>query len=117
MWVDDIEIVEGGSFSNTAYYDAQNTAALYDALDQIAASLITCDLALSVPPPAPDNISVTVDGVSYDQISAADCANNVDGWYYSVPYTQLTLCGTACDEFKALATPEADVEYFCSGGA
>jgi hypothetical protein len=117
VWVDDIEVVEGGSFSNTAYYDAQDTAGLYDALDQIAASLITCDLPLSVPPLSPDDISVTVNGATYDQITAADCMNNVDGWYYSIQYTQLTLCGTACDEFKAMATPEADVEYFCTGGA
>ena len=66
---------------------------------------------------SPDDVAVTVDGVSYDQITAAECMSNVDGWYYSVQYTQITLCGTACDEFKAMATPEADVEYFCTGGA
>ena len=114
--VDDVEIVKGGSYSNTAYYDAQSTAALYDALDQITASLITCDLPLSVPPLSPDDIFVTVDGSSYDQITAADCANDVDGWYYSIQYTQLTLCGNACDTFKALATPAAHVEYYCTGG-
>ena len=86
-------------------------------MDQIAASLITCDLPLSVPPLSPDDISVTVNGATYDQITGADCMNNVDGWYYSIQYTQLTLCGTACDEFKAMATPAADVEYFCTGGA
>ena len=37
-------------------------------------------------------------------------------WYYSVQYTQITLCGDACDSFKALPTPTADVEFFCEGG-
>ena len=98
------------------YYPGDDPTQLNLALDGIAASVVTCDIQLSVPPLSPDDVAVTVDGTGYDQISAADCANDVDGWYYSVQYTQITLCGNACDSFKALPTPTADVEFFCSGG-
>ena len=69
-----------------------------------------------MPPLDPNAVTVTVDGVSYDQITAAECQANQAGWYYSTQYTAITLCGAACDEFKLLPTPTADVEYFCSGG-
>jgi hypothetical protein len=98
------------------FYPGDDPTQLNLALDSIAASVVTCDIQLSVPPLSPDDVAVTVDGVSYDQVSAADCGNSVDGWYYSVPYTQMTLCGNACDAFKALPVPSADVEFFCTGG-
>ena len=101
---------------NFDYYPGDDPAQLNLALDAIAAAVATCEIQLSVPPLDPDAVTVTVDGTSYDQITAAECQANQTGWYYSTQYTAITLCGTACDEFKLLPTPTADVEYFCSGG-
>ena len=114
------EYAAAGGVPNPApgvdYYPGDNPAELLAAIDAIAASVVTCEIQLSVPPLDPTLVDITVDGVLYDQITGADCANNVAGWYFSTPYTTVTLCGNACDAFKAMATPTADVEFFCPGG-
>ena len=101
---------------NLDYYPGDDPAELLNAIDTIAAAVVTCDIQLSVPPLDPTLVAVTVNGVTYDLISAADCGAAVDGWYYSTQYTEIRLCGTACDDFKAMSMPTADVEYFCPGG-
>jgi hypothetical protein len=101
---------------NFDYYPGDDPVQLNNALDAIAAAVATCEIQLSVAPLDPGNVTVTVDGTSYDQITAMECQNNQTGWYYSTQYTAITLCGTACDEFKNLPVPSADVEYFCTGG-
>ena len=101
---------------NVDYYPGDDPAELLAAIDAIAAAVVTCEIQLSVPPLDPTLVNVAVAGVLYDQITGADCMNNVDGWYYSTQYTAITLCGSACDAFKGMSTPTADVEYFCPGG-
>ena len=61
-------------------------------------------------------MTITVNGVPYpDPLpgGAADCATQ-DGWYWSNPYSEVTLCGTACDGLKATGILDAD--YGCPGG-
>jgi hypothetical protein len=100
----------------TAYYGTTSQAQLEAELQGILSGLATCDIQLSIPPPNPDLVDVQVGGVQYTQISSTDCMNNQPGWYYSTQYTQITLCGQACDDFKAMSTPTADVSFFCSAG-
>ena len=111
VWIDNVAIYTGKAFHN-----AQNTQELYDAMDEIIDSVVTCDIGLSVAPPFPDQVDVKVSGNQYVQISEAECQASQDGWYYSSPHTTITLCGTACEDFKALSTPTAAVTYFCSAG-
>lgn len=98
------------------YYPGDDLTGLQNAMDAIAAEVATCEVQLDVPPPNPSLIEVSVEGTMYDEISAANCAADIDGWYYSVQYTEVTLCGTACDDFKALATPVAQIDYYCISG-
>jgi hypothetical protein len=116
--LDNIRLEEGGNYGGTSYYDAQDTAQLFAALDQIIGQLVTCDLILNPPPPDPNNIDVEVNGVDLSQLDPSapgfNCAID-NGWYYSSPNV-VTLCGQACTDFENMATPTADVTYYCSAG-
>jgi hypothetical protein len=98
------------------FYDAQNTAEFYAALDGIIGNLVTCDLVLDPPPPIPDNIDVEVGGMLIPQLDPTapgfDC-DTQSGWYYSSP-SVVTLCGQTCDDFKNMSLPTADVTYYCT---
>jgi hypothetical protein len=98
------------------YYPGDDLTSLQAAMNAIAASVATCDIQLSVAPPNPNMVRVTVDGGIAPQITQAECTMGSDGWYYSTQYTTITLCGNVCDTFKALATPTAQVDYFCTAG-
>jgi hypothetical protein len=98
------------------FYPGDDVAQLQTALDLIAADVATCDLQLSVAPPEPSLVEVSVQGVQVGQITATECAMGTSGWYYSTQYTTITLCGAACDDFKALSVPTAQVDYFCTAG-
>ena len=58
--------------------------------------------------------------VEYQQVAPLFCATIANGWYYSDTSEtdgdgwEVTLCGTACDEFKL--NNGANFEYFCQGG-
>ncbi|MGB1699553.1 MAG: DUF4215 domain-containing protein, partial [Nannocystaceae bacterium] len=99
------------------FYDGTDQAALDAAINQITGQIFSCTLTLD-PEPFPiqvDLVTITVDGVAYDTplASAADCATQ-DGWYWSNPYSEVTLCGSACDGLKQTGVLDAD--YGCPGG-
>jgi hypothetical protein len=97
----------------------------------IAASVVVCDIDLGNPPPFEDEVDVKIDGIQYSRLDSTapgfDCDNSV-GWYYTqeatttcdtdIPFScdQITLCGAACDDFKLLSPPTADITYFCEAG-
>jgi hypothetical protein len=99
------------------FYDGTDQTALDAAINQITGQIFSCTLTLN-PEPFPiqvDLVTITVDGVPYDTplASAADCATQ-DGWYWSNPYSEVTLCGSACDGLKQTGVLDAD--YGCPGG-
>jgi hypothetical protein len=100
------------------YYDAQDTSQLFVALDDIVSDLITCDIDLTPPPPPQVTVEVSIDGTMYSELDPLqpgfDCATDT-GWVFLDADT-ITLCGAACTAFEAMATPAADVEYFCMSG-
>jgi hypothetical protein len=95
------------------FYNASNQLELQAALDDIVESVVSCEIQLSIEPLFPALTVVSINGVDYPLISAADCATT-DGWYYSVVFSEITLCSAACSNFKSSQT--ADVEYYCIAG-
>ena len=115
----------------TGFYDGSNQAQLQSALDEIGGLIPTCTLPLD-PAPAGNQIPfVTIEvngtyyGYCFDGVgeeldpcfpildSAADCDTG-DGFYWSVEFSEITLCGDACDSFKT--NGELDASYGCPVG-
>ena len=96
------------------FFLAQNSSALLTALDSIATQVATCDISIAIAPPDPMLTEVVVDGVTYAEIAAADCGT-MSGWYWLDPgvYTNIRLCGTACDDFIADWTT-TEVNFYCT---
>ncbi len=96
------------------FYNATNTAQLDMFMDTIVSEVLSCDIALDSDPEFPELTEVSVNGVPYNEIDQAQCDAGVPGWYWSVQYNQITLCGPACDSF--LDAQAADVLFFCPEG-
>jgi len=84
---------------------------LANAFDQIIQDAIPCTLTLDDPPTQPEYVEVRVGGTKWPEV--ADCGG-LPGWYWSKPYEEITLCGTACDQLKQKGT--ASVTYACPAG-
>ena len=96
------------------FYNATNTAELDMFMDDIVSEVLSCNVALDSEPEFPELTEVAVDGIDYMEIDQAACDAGMPGWYWSIEYSQITLCGVACDEF--LNVLGADVEFFCPAG-
>jgi hypothetical protein len=99
------------------YYNSTNQQALFDAMNAIVESIVTCEIDLGSAPPFPELTEILVDGVRYVYDPALDCATQ-DGFVF-VPGSNnqtVELCGAACDAFKAQAMPTATVEFYCTAG-
>jgi hypothetical protein len=107
-------VPKGNDGDAERFYNAVNTAELDEVMETIVGDVLSCDIVLDSEPEHPTLTEVTVDGVAYPQITAAECDAGMAGWYFSVEYTQITLCGASCDAFKASQT--ADVSFFCPAG-
>jgi len=99
---------QGGS---EQFYNANNEIELEEALATIVDDVLTCEIQLDPEPDFPQFVKVFVGGVEYFQVD--DC-NTETGWIYSEEFSEITLCGMACDELKNLG--EADIEYHCTPG-
>lgn len=93
------------------FYNSINQIELQAALDAIAEEAISCTVPLEPPPPEPDKVVVKVGGMEVPMIM--DC-NSENGWYYSMEFNEVTLCGTWCDDLKI--SGETDAEYYCTPG-
>lgn len=102
----------GGKPSNgpDPYYSTQNQIELDDALQKILDDTLSCTIAVDPEPDQPDLFQVWIDG---DQIPAApDC--DADGWRWTVPHSEIELCGSACQALKQ--TGKVEARYFCIAG-
>jgi hypothetical protein len=95
-----------GSFLNS-----QDQAQLEAALNNVIDSVKTCVIPLAEEPVFPEFTKVLVSGVEWPMV---DNCNVENGWVYSDPFVEITLCGTACDALKDAG--DADVQYFCNPG-
>ena len=115
----------------TGYYDGSDQAQLQAALDEIGGLIPTCTLPLD-PAPAANQVpyvTININGANYGYCfdgdgqplpncnpilpDAAACDTG-DGFYWSVEYSEVTLCGGACESFKG--TGLLDATYGCPVG-
>jgi hypothetical protein len=92
------------------FYQTSNQDELLAAIQQIVKDTLSCVIAVDPAPSEPELFEVWIDGQPVPQ--AASCAE--DGWVWSVPHSEVTLCGAACDLLKE--TGKVQAMYFCSPG-
>lgn len=93
------------------FYNAQDGNALLMMMEGIVEGVLSCTLELEMEPEYPGFTKVNVGGMEWPQVN--DC-NTEHGWIWSVPYTEITLCGDACQALKDTGT--ADLEFLCPQG-
>lgn len=96
------------------FYNATDTTQLQSFMDDVIGDLLSCDLELDPAPTHPSLAEVDIDGSQYELIDSEACEAGDDGWTYSVEYTQIRLCGAACDAYRDVQ--QADVAFFCPQG-
>jgi hypothetical protein len=94
------------------YYAANNAAELQAALDTISGGIIvpSCSYALASPPPDPDNVTVTANGVPVPRSTA-----HTNGWDYYPDAMTITFFGSYCDAIQSGATTSVSFTYGCPG--
>lgn len=121
------DIAAGGGTGKAHFVDSDVNAgqAFLDALNEVRVKALGC--VYSIPAPNGEKPKYTEVNVSYtpsDGSAAeifpkvrgqADCAENVDGWYYDddAAPTKIFLCTASCSKFTAGATPKVDIVLGC----
>lgn len=93
------------------FYNAQDGDTLFEMMDTLVQGVLSCVVLLESESPYPDLTEVEIDGMSWPQVD--DCASE-DGWVYSNPYGEITLCGAACESLMPGGT--VDITYQCPEG-
>ncbi|PRQ05778.1 von Willebrand factor type A domain protein [Enhygromyxa salina] len=96
-----------------SFYRADDADQLSEALAAVVEDSYgkSCLLDLEEEPFFPDYTKVVVGDVSYDLVD--DC-DSEDGFIYSMEYSQLELCGAACDDLAI--EQNAEVQFYCNPG-
>jgi hypothetical protein len=96
----------------TKYYEATNAAELSAAFQQIAGGVIvpSCSFQLQTTPPDPNNVTVTINGVSVPR-----SPSHATGWDYSPNAMTITFFGAYCDQIKAGTMTNVSFAYGCPG--
>lgn len=92
------------------FYQTSNQNELQAAISQIVKDTLSCVIAVDPAPSEPELFEVHIDGQAVPEV--ASCAE--DGYIWSVPHSELTLCGAACDALKE--TGKVQALYFCTPG-
>lgn len=92
------------------FYQTANQNELQAAIQQIVKDTLSCVIAVDPAPSEPELFEVWIDGQPVPNV--ASCAE--DGYFWSVPHTEVTLCGSACDLLKE--TGKVQALYFCNPG-
>ena len=109
---------KNGGMDVEKFFNSTNQDELLTELSTIIDTITECVIDLETTMEGPPNsdqveyVTFEVDGVMIDgPLSAEDCAT-MDGWMWSVEYTEVTFCGIYCDQFK-LGVGEFDGTYGC----
>lgn len=92
------------------FYQATNQPELEAAIQQIVKDTLSCVIAVDPAPSEPELFEVWIDGQPVPEVQS--CAE--DGWVWTVPHSEVTLCGAACDMLKE--TGKVQALYFCNPG-
>ena len=94
------------------YYAANSAAELQAALEAIAGGIIvpSCSYALASPPPDPNNVTVTINGVPVPRSTA-----HTNGWDYYPDMNTITFFGSYCDMIQSGAATSVSFAYGCPG--
>jgi hypothetical protein len=93
------------------FYNAINEIELQAALEEIAASVVSCEIPFEQEPPDHNKVTIEIGGNEVPMVE--DCANE-DGWTWinpDGPYDSIMLCGTACDMLAEFG--ELDATFGC----
>jgi len=82
------------------FYNTINLLDLQASLTTIATQILPCTIPLDPPPKYPDLLELNIVGIQYPAaLPLPVCIG--DGWFFSEPdYSQITLCGAACTNFR-----------------
>jgi hypothetical protein len=94
------------------YYAANNAAELDAALQTIAGGIIipSCSYALASPPPDPNLVTVTLNGMTVPRSTA-----HTNGWDYYPDANTITFFGSYCTQIQSGAISEVGFAYGCPG--
>jgi len=106
-------IAAAGGTQFTSFVEALDQAALENALDTIAASIISCTFELNEPDASadPDNVNFYFDGevVPYDE----DCAQGTGWMWLDEEHTQVEFCEEACAELQGGFVDQVTAKFGC----
>lgn len=117
MQIDGIAEVGGApkmGLGGEDFYRADDAQTLADALAQVVEDSYgsSCLLNLIEPPFFPDFTKVVIGGQSFDLVD--DCTTQDGFVYVDDTYSQIELCGAACEALGI--DPMAEVQYYCDPG-
>jgi hypothetical protein len=92
----------------TRYYPVAMKDDMVRALTSIAAELVSCTFALRDAPPAPDDVTVTIDGTR-----VARDPTLRDGWSYGPAMGSVVVHGSACDRLKVGPPASVSIVFGC----
>jgi hypothetical protein len=94
------------------YYAANNAMELDAVLQAISGGIAvaSCSYALATPPPVPDNVTVTMNGVIVPRSTM-----HINGWDYYPDANTITFFGTWCDQIQAGGVASVSFAYGCPG--
>ena len=94
------------------FYPATNEQELKNAMFSIAGGIIPppCTYKLNSPPPDPEKVTVTFDGVPVPRTKS-----NKDGWNYTSGGTEITFFGSYCDKLRKGQVKEVKFYFGCKG--
>ena len=94
------------------FYDAAQTSNFTPIMDDIIGDTFSCKIPIPTEPMDPFALfKIEVDGSLYGAVD--DCASE-DGFIWSVEFSEVTLCGEACERLNEVG--EASARYYCSIG-
>lgn len=94
------------------YYEAEDATSLEAVLMDIAGGIVvpSCSYELVEPPPDPDAVTVTIDGVVVPRST-----NHTNGWDYHPDANTITFFGSYCASIEAGDVINVDFIYGCPG--
>jgi hypothetical protein len=106
-------IASHGGTSFTSFFDANDEASLQDALETIAASVVSCVYNIDEPDASadPDNVNFYFDGevVPYDE----DCEEGIGWTWVDEEHTQVEFCEEACLQLQNDEVETISAKFGC----